>query len=177
MNETKHYVVKTKIGAEPKIIEDIQARLMGFGSLKGIQNTIHNIYHEDHMRGYIVIEADNLFVVEQLIGKNANMMNTTHIKGIKTIIGELNYEDAQQYIQSKSPFEGIDIGSMVEITKGAFKGERAVVLSISEKMEEIKVQLIDGAIPMDINLSPTHVRIFSNPYKGGSDGLYYGTSN
>ncbi|MAH42624.1 transcription elongation factor Spt5 [archaeon] len=167
MNETKHYVIKTKIGSEPKVIEDMKARLMDFGSLKEIQNTIHNIYHKEHMRGYIVLEADNLFVVEQLIGKNANIMNTTHIKGIKTIIGELAYEDAQQYIQDKSPFEGIDIGCIVEITKGAFKGEQAVVVSMSEKKEEIKVQLRDGLIPLDINLNPKHIRIFSNPYKGG----------
>ena len=166
MNETKHYVIKTKIGSEPKVIEDMKARLMDFGSLKEIQNTIHNIYHKEHMRGYIVLEADNLFVVEQLIGRNANIMNTTHIKGVKTIIGELDYEDAQQYIQDKSPFEGIGIGCIVEITKGAFKGEQAVVVSMSEKKEEIKVQLKDGLIPMDINLNPKHIRIFSNPYKG-----------
>ena len=166
MNETRHYVIKTKIGAEPKVIEDMNARLMDFGSLKEIKNTIHNIYHEEHMRGYIVLEADNLFVVEQLIGKNANIMNTTHIKGVKTIIGELSYEDAQQYIQVKSPFEGISIGCIVEITKGAFKGEQAIVLSISEQKEEIKVQLVDAMIPMDINLNPKHIRIFSNPYMG-----------
>ena len=167
MNETKYYVIKTKIGSEPKVIEDKKARLMDFGSLKEIRDNIHNIYHEKHMRGYIVLEADNLFVVEQLIGKHANIMNTTHIKGVKTIVGELAYEDAQQYIQPKSPFEGIDIGCIVEIQKGAFRGEQAIVVSMSEKKEEVNVQLRDAAIPLNINLNPNHIRIFSNPYKGG----------
>lgn len=155
MSESKHYIVKTVIGAEKRIIEDMKARLTDFGSLKLIRDEIGELCHEAHMRGYIVVEATEKTHVEKLIGKDYKLMNTTLIKGVKGVLGIL--EDIS-YLNEKSKIEGLDIGNIVEITKGAFKGERAIIIMISETKEEVKLELYDTEIPLTITLTGSQVR-------------------
>ena len=64
MSESKnYYIVKTKIGFEKRVINDMEARLMDFGSLKDIRDNIGEIYHQSHMKGYIIVESDEEFFV------------------------------------------------------------------------------------------------------------------
>ena len=155
MSESKYYIVKTVIGAEKRVIEDMKARLADFGSLKEIREDIGGLYHEEHMRGYIIVEAIEEFHVEKLIGKGYKMMNTTPIKGVKGVLGIL---DDISYITPKSNLEGLEIGNIVEITKGAFKGERAVINMILESKEEVKLDLYDTDIPLSLTIEGKHVR-------------------
>lgn len=161
MSESKnYYIVKTKIGFEERVINDMKARLVDFGSLKDIRDNIGEIYHQSHMKGYIIVESDEEFFVEKLIGKSWKLDNTIPLKNVKGILGKMEIDDALEYIKPKSPLEGLNSGMMVEISKGAFRGERAIISELNEKTEEVTLQLYDAAIPMTLKLSANQLRAF-----------------
>jgi len=161
MSESKnYYIVKTKIGFEERVINDMKARLVDFGSLKDIRDNIGEIYHQSHMKGYIIVESDEEFFVEKLIGKSWKLDNTIPLKNVKGILGKMEIDDALEYIKPNSPLEGLNSGMMVEISKGAFRGERAIISELNEKTEEVTLQLYDAAIPMTLKLSANQLRAF-----------------
>ena len=161
MSESKnYYIVKTKIGFEERVINDMKARLVDFGSLKDIRDNIGEIYHQSHMKGYIIVESDEEFFVEKLIGKSWKLDNTIPLKNVKGILGKMEIDDALEYIKPKFPLEGLNSGMMVEISKGAFRGERAIISELNEKTEEVTLQLYDAAIPMTLKLSANQLRAF-----------------
>ena len=62
-------------------------------------------------------------------------------------------------MEPKAVTSGIDVGCIVEIVTGAFKGEKARVLSISETKEEVSMELYETDIPMTLNMRGDHVRV------------------
>ena len=62
------------------------------------------------------------------------------------------------WMRERSPLEGITIGSLVEIIKGAFKGEQAIVRNVIETQGLATLELLEGAIPMSIKMSGKEIR-------------------
>jgi len=55
---------------------------------------------------------------------------------------------------------GIEIGCIVEIISGAFKGEKARVLSVQDTKNEVSLDLYENPIPMTISMRGDHVRVY-----------------
>ena len=68
-------------------------------------------------------------------------------------------KDVLPYLEPKSATTGIDIGCLVEIVSGAFKGEKARVLAVADTKEEISMELYEADIPMTLNMRADHVRV------------------
>ena len=145
----KQYIVKTMNGKEQKVVDEMLARLADFGSMKKIKDKIGDLTYVEHMKGYIFVEAESQIVIEQLIGKTMVRTNILPMKNVKKVIGAVSEEEYNTYTMEKSPTEGLDIGTIATIRKGAFKGEQGIVLSKTDEM--VKIEII-GAIPMIIEL-------------------------
>ncbi len=52
----------------------------------------------------------------------------------------------------KPSTEGIEAGMMVELTAGALKGEKAIIISISESKNELTMELYDADVPMRLTV-------------------------
>ena len=63
------------------------------------------------------------------------------------------------YLEPKAVTSGIEVGCIVEIITGAFKGEKARILSVAESKEEVSMELYDQPIPMTVNMRGDHVRV------------------
>ena len=150
----KQYIVKTMNGKEQKVVDEMLARLADFGSMKKIKDKIGDLTYVEHMKGYIFVEAESQIVIEQLIGKTMVRTNILPMKNVKKVIGEVSDEEYNTYTKEKSPTEGLDIGTMATIQKGAFKGEQGIVLSKTD--ETAKIEII-GAIPMILELDGKYV--------------------
>jgi transcriptional antiterminator NusG len=165
------YVVKTGIGAEQRVAVEMQARLSGSGSLAMIQNEIFAILHPPTMRGYVMVESSARHHVERLIGrtggrdrKTRGVMLSTPIKNAKAVLGGQNSAEAPlldilPYLEPKAVTSGIEVGCIVEIITGAFKGEKARVVSVAESKEEVSMELYEADIPMTLNMRGDHVRV------------------
>ena len=161
------FIVKTAIGSEKRVADEMQARLMGSGSLSRIQENIFSILHPTGMRGYVMVESNALHHVEKLIGRSGGRdpkarrgLNQTPLKNAKTVLpGEAPLKDILPYLEPKAVTSGIEVGCIVEIVTGAFKGEKARVTSLSETKEEVSMELYEQPIPMTLKMRGDHVRV------------------
>ncbi len=160
------YIVKTAIGSEQRVVEEMRARLSGTGTLHNVRGEIFSILHPHQMRGYIFVESSAQHHVEKLIGrtggrdrKNRGAIITTPLKNAKGVLGMSPYEDVSAYLEPKAATSGIEIGCIVEIVSGAFKGEKARVISVTESKEEVSMELYEADIPMTLNMRGDHVRV------------------
>ncbi len=153
-NKMKQYIVKTMNGKEQKVVDEMLARLADFGSMKKIKDKIGDLTYVEHMKGYIFVEAESQIVIEQLVGKTMVRTNILPMKNVRKVIGEVSDEEYISYTKEKSPTEGLEIGTIATIQKGAFKGEQGIVLSKTDEM--VKIEII-GAIPMILELDGKYV--------------------
>ncbi len=161
------YIVKTAIGSEQRVANEMYARLHGSGSLTALQGDIMSILHPTGMRGYLFVESSALHHVEKLIGRSGGRdpaarrgLNQTPLKNAKTVLpGAAPLGDILPYLEPKAVTSGIEVGCIVEIVTGAFKGEKARVLSVAESKEEVSMELYEQPIPMTLNMRGDHVRV------------------
>ena len=161
------YIVKTAIGSEQRVANEMYARLHGSGSLTALQGDIMSILHPTGMRGYLFVESSALHHVEKLIGRSGGRdpsarrgINQSPLKNAKSVLpGEAPLEDILPYLEPKAVTSGIEVGCIVEIVTGAFKGEKARITSVSESKEEVSMELYEQIIPMTLNMRGDHVRV------------------
>lgn len=161
------YIVKTAISSEQRVADEMNARLSGSGSLSDVQDEIFSVLHPNGMRGYLFVESSAQHHVEKLIGrtggrdrKTRGPILSTPLKNAKSVLGsEAPLEDVLPYLEPKAVTSGIDVGCIVEIVSGAFKGEKARVVSVSESKEEVSMELYEQPIPMTLNMRGDHVRV------------------
>ena len=157
--QSKYYLVATTIGGETKVIEEMKARLSDFGSLQEMKDNIISIGGAEHIRGYILVVSTDLCFVEKLIGDNTNQTGVMKLKNVKRIVGEVSEIEAQTYLAEKDPMEGILIGSAIHIKSGAFRGEKAEVVSIKPSIDEVTIELLDHPVPMLLHVSSKDIQL------------------
>jgi transcriptional antiterminator NusG len=161
------YIVKTAIGSEHRVADEMYARLHGSGSLTSLQGEIFSVLHPTNMRGYVFVESSALHHVEKLIGRSGGRdptarrgISQTPLKNAKQVLpGESPFSAVMPYLEPKAVTSGIEVGCIVEIVTGAFKGEKARVTSVSETKEEVSMELYEQPIPMTLNMRGDHVRV------------------
>ena len=76
------------------------------------------------------------------------------------IIGALwEFSSGSSRSSRSSVTSGIEVGCIVEIVTGAFKGEKARVTSVAETKEEVSMELYEQPIPMTLKMRGDHVRV------------------
>ena len=152
------YILKTSIGQEQNVANEVRARLSGTGSLEDIQDEIFGVLSPHFMRGYIFVEASALHHVEKLIGRVG--VSTTPMKNCRKVLGgESPLGDVLPYLEPKAATAGIEEGSIVEIHGGAFRGQAARVTRVTESKEEVTVELFEAAVPVALTVRADQVRV------------------
>ena len=113
------------------------------------------------------VESSALHHVEKLIGRSGGRdptarrgISQTPLKNAKQVLpGESPFSAVMPYLEPKAVTSGIEVGCIVEIVSGAFKGEKARVTSVSETKEEVSMELYEQPIPMTLNMRGDHVRV------------------
>ena len=152
------YILKTSIGQEQNVANEVRARLSGSGSLEDIQDEIFGVLSPHFMRGYIFVEASAIHHVEKLIGRVG--VSTTPMKNCRKVLGgESPLGDVLPYLEPKAATAGIEEGSIVEIHGGAFRGQAARVTRVTESKEEVTVELFEAAVPVALTVRADQVRV------------------
>ena len=111
-----------------------------------------------HVRGYIFLEASALHHVEKLIGMSG--MTTTRLKNCRKVLpGVSPLENTLSYLEPKAATAGIEEGCIIEISGGAFKGQSARVIRVTESKEEVTVELFEAAVPVALTVRADQVRV------------------
>ena len=145
----KIYIVNTKIGTEDKVIADITARLEGAGSMKDKKDYIGKMNNPAHLKGYLFVEAAEEHYLEAVLGI-ITTGNSLRIKNVKGIVGESSQEESESHLRIRKGTEGLDVGMIVEIKEGAWKGEQALIMNIN-KDDTLTLELWGSHVLIPIN--------------------------
>ena len=120
-HESQIYIVKVTTNKEDKALEMIADKV----NKKGVG--IYAIARPHGLRGYIFLESPDHKHAEDAV------FNLPYVKGI---IGKtLQYEEIKSMLEPKVEDINMEIGDIVEMTGNTFKGEKAKVTRIIDRLE------------------------------------------
>ncbi|MDK2891901.1 transcription elongation factor Spt5 [Methanohalophilus sp.] len=105
----------------------------------------------DELKGYVLVEAPDSGVVELAI------QTVPHARAV--VKGQSSLAEIMHFLTPKPTVTGITEGTIIEVTSGPFKGEKARVKRVDEGHEEITVELFDAVVPIPITIRGDTVRI------------------
>lgn len=141
---TRIFAIRTTIGQEQNVARLIEAR----ATSKKID--LKAILIPDQLKGYIFVEATHPQLVDEVIG------GISHIRG--RITGTVGLSELETHLVPKSVIETLDIGMVVEIISGPFKGSKAKITAIQAGRQEVTVELLDSGMPIPIVTHADHVK-------------------
>ncbi|EEZ92982.1 MAG: NusG antitermination factor [Candidatus Parvarchaeum acidiphilum ARMAN-4] len=142
-NEESHFfIIRVTIGREMQALERLQSQLARV-------NGIYSIVKPYSLKGYIIVEADSRESISNLI------YNIKHIRGIMN--KELSKDEALKTIEKKKQNIDINIGDVVKVLSGPFKGETATVKAVNKEKEELTVMFLESAVPINVNIKISDV--------------------
>jgi len=86
-----------------------------------------------------------------------------HAKGMVT--GEVPIDQISQFLVPKSAVTGIEVGDIVELVSGPFRGERARITRLDEGKEELTVELFEATVPIPVTVRGDSVKVIQKKEK------------
>ncbi|MBE5727993.1 transcription elongation factor Spt5 [Candidatus Parvarchaeota archaeon] len=152
--EGPHYfIVRVTIGREMQVFERFKSQIPKEGG-------IYSIIKPYSFKGYIIVEARDIESVHKLI------YNIKHVRGI--IKKEISLEEVLKSVKKKEQVININIGDVVKVLSGPFKGENASVKSINKEKGEVGVMFLESAVPISVNIKISDVMVTKTEEKNES---------
>ena len=154
MSENKQstmiYAVRTTAGQERNVSKLIAGRA------EANKIPIKAILVPDSLKGYIFIEAEGPHIVEQA---------SSGIKHVKSRVpGLVSFEEIEKYIVVKPVIEELNIGDLVEVIGGPFRGMRAKITNIDRTKEEVTIELLEASFTLPVTVHADYLKLIK---KGG----------
>jgi transcriptional antiterminator NusG len=145
------YAVRATIGQEKSAAAMISTRAKNFNL------PIKAVLAPPGIRGYVFVEALGQTAVEQARGR------IKHVKGV--VEGEVSFREIEHFLIPKPVVVGMEVGDVVELISGPFRGERARIMRIDSSKEEITVELFEATVPIPVTVRGDHVKVIQKKEK------------
>lgn len=143
--------IRTTSGRENAVIDSLSSRV------KSRHLEIKALIQTEELRGYVFIEAEDIDVIRDAV------KGIPHIRGV--IEKEVTVEELDRFLVPEKQIMRSDIGDVVEIISGPFKGEKAKVTRYDEIKSEVTVELLEAAIPIPVTIPIATTRILERAKK------------
>lgn len=137
------YTVRTTRGREKTVIDSLKARM------DNNDYNIKAIFYPHDLKGYIFIEGQESDV-ENIIN------NLRYARGI--IKKDVPVSDLEKFLSEEPEEIELEEGDHVEVIGGPFKGEEAKVERIDKANREVRIELIEAAVPIPVTISANMLR-------------------
>ena len=139
------FVVKTVAGQEKNAAELIYVKVK-------IDNLpILSILVPESLRGYIFVETMGSHIVDQAI---------SGIKNVKSkISGKVQYSEIEKYLVVKPIIDEIEVGYIVEVTGGPFKGMKAKITKVNKVRSEATLELLEATFTLPITVHADYLKV------------------
>jgi len=136
--------IRTTTGREGVVIDAIVTRI------KNKRLPIKSVFCTEDLRGYVFLEgeADDI---------EAAIKGIPHIRGV--VARDVKLAELEKFLVPEKREIKLDIGDIVEVIGGPFKGERAKITRVDETKGEITVEMLEAPIPIPVTIPSTSVRI------------------
>lgn len=141
---TSLYAVKVTMGQERNVA------LMLADKAKVEKIPVAAILAPADLKGYIIVETSAPHAVDQLI---RGMRHTR-----ERVSGLVDPSEVDHYLETKPVIEGLEIGGLVEVIAGPFKGMQAKVVRVDPNKEEVTVEILEAMFSLPITVHADYVR-------------------
>ncbi|BAB60610.1 transcription termination-antitermination factor [nusG] [Thermoplasma volcanium GSS1] len=148
--------LKTTVGSEVQVATDLNNKAerdrdeRSQGGEKQ-PSEVFAIMAPYEIKGYIFVETMHPDRISYL---------AKDIRGYKGMVsGKIDLEEIAHYLTPKPAVSGLELGSLVELVEGPFKGEKAKIISIDSVKEEVTVQLVESMVPIPVTVKAESIRL------------------
>ena len=145
------FAVRSTIGQEKNTTDMIATRAKNFNL------PIKAVLAPPGIRGYVFVEATGKSIVEQA------RVGIKHARGV--VSGEIPINEVEHFLVPKPVVVGMEVGDIIELTSGPFRGERARIIRIDEPKEEVTVELFEATVPIPVTVRGDFVKVIQKKEK------------
>lgn len=138
------FAVKTVVGRENVVLEAIASRARG-DTLR-----IQSLVHPDEIKGYIFVEGE-LEDIEKAL------QAVPHVRGL--IKNAIDMKQVERFLQPTTVEVSLDVGDIVEVVGGPFKGEKGKVTRHEKEKREVTIELLEVSVPIPVTVSVEFVKV------------------
>ncbi len=138
------YTIKTVIGRENIVMEAIAARCKEEGIV------MQSVVHPEEIRGYIFVEGD----LKDIERATQAMVN---VRGI--IRKPIDIKEISKFLQPSKVNVELNLGDLVEVIGGPFKGEKGKVTRYDKTKREVTIELSEAAVAIPLTVSVEMVKL------------------
>lgn len=146
------FAVKTTHGQERSVADMLVTRAKKLGL------AANAVLAPEGLKGYVFVETVGKTAAERL------RSGLKHAKGV--VPGEIELAELERFLVPKPVVAGMEIGDVVELVAGPFKGERARIMRVDKTKEEITVELIEATVPIPVTVRGDHVKVIERKKEG-----------
>lgn len=144
-SQMKLFAIRTTVGQEKTSLRILEAK----ASVEGSQ--VYSIMVSDALKGYILAESSNMENVEKIC------RGVPHIRGV--LDGVVDMGEIEHLLVPRGTLVDLNVGDIVELISGPFKGEKAKVIRVDEHKEEATLELLEASVPIPVTVPGSSVRI------------------
>lgn len=120
-------------------------------SVKHEDTGISAILSPESMQGYIFVESD------KALDMRHPALKVPNLRGL--VEGDVDFDELKAFLNPEPAMANVSKGSIVELTSGPFKGEKAKVVRIDEAKEDVVLELIEAAVPIPVTVKGDQIRL------------------
>ncbi len=147
------FTIRTGVGREEQVMDSLATNAQ---KAEGI----HALLSPHGVVGYIFIEADSVTEVQQITYR------VPYVRGVLT--KKVDLASLDHLIEFNPENIDIQLGDIVEIVGGPFKGERGKVTRLNKQKSEVIVELLEAAVPIPITLNLDSIKVVGKENRGES---------
>ncbi len=141
--------LKTTLGAEMQFADDLTNKNQKASEIGG--NEVISVMSPIALKGYVFVET---------MHPDRVAFTARSIRAFKGMVeGIVKFDEIKHYLTPKPAVSGLELGSMVELIAGPFKGEKAKIMNIDAGKEEATVQLIESMVPIPVTVKAEAIRV------------------
>ncbi len=146
---TELFAVRTTAGREEMVLDRVVARA------KRLAIGVKSVIAPKQLKGYVVIEADELSQVEDAV------KGIQYARGV--VRAPITFEEVKHFLTATPTVINIEKGDIIELVSGPFKGEKAKVTRVDKIKQDVTVELVQAAVPIPVTIKVESVRLMERP--------------
>lgn len=143
--EMKLFAIRTTVGQEKTSLRILEAKA------SAEESEVYAIMVSDALKGYILAEAPDVENVERIC------RGVPHVRGV--LDGVVDMSEIEHLLVPRAATLDLNVGDIVELISGPFKGEKAKVVRVDEHKEEATLELLEASVPIPVTVPGSSLRI------------------
>ena len=148
---TSVFAIRTTAGQEKNVANLIAIRI------ESAKLPVKAVLVPEMLKGYVFVEAEGPHFVEEAIA------GIKHVRS--RVPGIVSFSEVERYIVVKPVIEELDVGDVVEIISGPFKGMKAKITRIEKTKSEVILELLEATFTLPITVHADYVKVVEKAKK------------